>query len=311
MRILITGGTGFFGLALLRYWKSLGSDAPKVTILSRNPKSFQSKHPDLARLAQWVQGDVLQPNTLKSVENFTHIIHAAADSTIGPQLTPIDRYRQIVEGTQNVLEFAIDTGTTRFLLASSGGVYGPQPASLAKIPEEYFGMPDPLDFRNSYSVAKRCAEHLCALYRERFGLLTVIARCFAFAGPDLPRNAHFAFGNFIRDALEKPHIVVAGDGSPIRTYMDQRDLAVWLMTILENGQPGEAYNVGSDIEVTISDLAHMVRDLISPQKRILVANQSTEPDFRNRYVPSIEKARRNLGLELRYELRDTIVKSAE
>ena len=104
----------------------------------------------------------------------------------------MQRYDQIVEGTRNVLDFAISCNARRFLLISSGGVYGPQPAELEQIPEDYHAMSDPLDSGNVYSVAKSASEHLCALYNETYGLHTVIARCFPFVGKDLPLDAHFA-----------------------------------------------------------------------------------------------------------------------
>ena len=130
-------------------------------------------------------------------------------------------------------------GIRRFLLTSSGGVYGPQPPDMKYMPESHNGMPDPLNPAHAYSVAKRCAEHLCALYRDQHGLEPVIARCFAFVGRDLPLDVHFAIGNFIRDALYSREIVVSGDGSAIRSYMDQRDLAAWLLG-LDRARTGRA-----------------------------------------------------------------------
>ena len=309
--IFLTGGTGFFGKALLRHWtgqEQKGEEVPRVTLLSRDPNRFAAKNPELVA-HQWlhlVQGDICNPDSLPRGQVFTHVLHAATDSTNGPQLSPLQRYDQIVNGTRNVLDFAVVSGASRFLLTSSGGVYGPQPPDMERIPEDYLGMPDPLNPNNAYSVAKRCAEHLCALYQDQYGLETVIARCFAFVGQDLPLDVHFAIGNFIRDALISPEITVNGDGTPVRSYMDQRDLAQWLCVLLEKGRAGQAYNVGSDIPVTISELAHLIRDMLAPGKPVRFSGDSPSRNFRNRYVPSIEKSFKELSLKCTYSLVESI-----
>jgi dTDP-glucose 4,6-dehydratase len=162
------------------------------------------------------------------------------------------------------------------------------------------------DPSTAYGHAKRAAEHLCVLYREAHGLETVIARCFAFVGPDLPRNAHFAIGNFIRDALNADAITVVGDGAPLRTYLDQSDLAQWLFTLLECGRSGDAYNVGSNEVISIAELAHLVRDVLAPDKAVQILGNPDRGATRNRYVPDIRKARQELGLDINVSLADSI-----
>ena len=312
MNLLLTGGTGFFGKALLRHWQAAPA-APRVTVLSRNPAGFLAQHPEFAAL-RWLgfhQGDILDPASLPANAAFTHLLHAAADSTLGPRLTPLQRYTQIVDGTCHLLDYAATHGIPRFLLASSGGVYGAQPQDMARMPEDYHGMPDPLNAQNAYSVAKRCAEHLCALYAQQHGVAVVIARCFAFVGRDLPLGAHFAIGNFIRDALAGGPITVQGDGTPVRSYMDQRDLACWLEALLQRGRAGQAYNVGSDEAIDIAALAHRVRDLLAPGQPVQIASSAPMAQgLRQRYVPTIAKARAELGLELRYTLDDAVRETA-
>lgn len=310
MRIFITGGTGFFGRALLRYWtEGDNQNYPEVAcILTRNPQRFLVEYPEFNNIS-WLSfhsGDICYPRTFPKNKEFTHILHAATESTIGPQLTPIERYSQIVEGTKNLLEYAVLNEVQRFLLTSSGGVYGSQPISLEKIPETYCGELDILNAHNAYSIGKRSAEHLCALYRDRYGIDFVIARCFAFVGRDLPTDAHFAIGNFIRDAKCESCIKVTSDGSSIRSYMDQHDLAEWLSVLLEHGVAGEVYNVGSDIPISILDLAHLVRDILSPAKEVSVERNSKLTNSRNRYIPSIEKATYKLGLRLNISLADSL-----
>lgn len=317
LHLFLTGGTGFFGRALLRHLDGLARVAAnpwRVTVMTRSAAGFLAAHPEFSRIT-WLsfhEGDILGgAAAFPQRGDFSHVIHAAADSTLGPQMRLLDRFDQIVIGTRNVLDFAVRVGTKRFLLTSSGGVYGAQPPDLDAIPETYHGMPDPLFAGNAYSVAKRQAEHLCALYADKTALEIVVARCFAFVGPDLPLDAHFAIGNFIRDALRGSDIVVNGDGTPVRSYLDQDDLANWLLTMLGRGRSGEAYNVGSDEAITIAELAELVRKVLAPASTVrLLRKPGADSAIRNRYLPSIAKARDELGLAVATSLEAAIKKAA-
>ena len=314
MRLLLTGGTGFFGKAILRRFSTLGNlENTEVTILSRNPDLFIYHYPDLTsnRWIRFLKGDIELRQSLPWDHQFTHVLHAATDSTQGPSLTPQKRYEQIVNGTQNLLDLAVATGARRFLLTSSGAIYGPQPADLTTISEDFPGSPPLCDPSTAYGQAKRAAEHYCALYREAHGLETVVARCFAFVGPDLPLNAHFAIGNFIRDALTADAIRVKGNGAPLRTYLDQTDLAHWLFTLLESGRSGEAYNVGSNEVISIAELAHLVRDILAPDKPVQILGNPDPADTRNRYVPDIRKAQQELGMDIHVALAESIRRTGE
>ncbi len=314
--LLLTGGTGFFGKALLRYWMNLlPNERPKmVTVLSRDPIRFLSDYPEFQNLEwlKFIQGDVCIAESLPNSASFTDILHAAADSTHGGELKLVDRFDQIVSGTRNMLNYAVRCGTNKFLLTSSGGVYGRQPPEVPRFKEDYCGMPDPLNCGNTYSVAKRTAEHLCALFAQSHKVDVVIARCFAFVGPDLPLDVHFAIGNFIRDTLERDEITVSGDGTAIRTYLDQYDLALWLDNLIVKGRSGHAYNVGSDKEISIAELAKLVRDLLSPNKQVRILGKAEANNFvRSRYVPDIEKVRNELGLEVVTSLEQSILVTAQ
>jgi dTDP-glucose 4,6-dehydratase len=310
MHIFVTGGTGFFGKALLRYW-STGSipqlTGARFTLLSRAPEQFARRHAELldGLAVDFHHGDMQQPDTLPVAGAFTHVLHAAADTINGPRLSPLEHFDQITAGTRNILEMSRRLGVRRLLLASSGGVYGSPTQFPDGIPETWHGMPDPLLPQNAYGVAKRQAEHLCALYGQACGLETVIARCFAFVGEDLPLDAHFAIGNFIRDALAGKAITIQGDGTPIRSYLDQRDLARWLTVLLLRGRTARAYNVGSDRPVSIDELAHVVaRHAATRPPDVHVMNQaaSQQTGHRNYYLPDISRVRSELGLDLKFSL---------
>jgi len=315
MDILITGGTGFFGKALLPYILSfLPSTCPEftVTILSREPDAFLRLNPRLCANPHLTlhKGDILCPESLPQSKIFSHVIHAAADSTIGPNLSPLSRFDQIVRGTLNLLEYSAGHKVKRFLYVSSGAVYGTQPPDLYSLRENYLGNLDIADPALAYGNGKRAAEHLCYLFHNSHGIEIVIARCFAFIGPSLPLDVHFAVGNFIRDALFSDSIHVLGDGSPVRTYLDQDDLAHWLWTLLVNGYPGHIYNVGSDEAICIYDLAHLVRDLIAKDKHVQISSSAQSDTVRSRYVPDITKACRSHDLIVTIPLHDSILRTA-
>ena len=305
--VLWTGATGFFGRSLLRYLQANGPGSTEWHLVSRDPEAFARQWPELACLPQttWHRGDI---STLSAdhLPPLTHVVHAAADSTHAGHLTALQRFDQNAAGTRHLLELAVSRGATRFLLTSSGGAYGPIPAGRSSVAEDDHWIPDPLAPASAYGMGKRAAEHLCALFAEQHGLETVIARCFAFVGPDLPLNVHFAIGNFIRDALSAHAISVAGDGTPLRTYLHQADLAHWLLTLLERGRPGEAYNVGSDEVISIADLAHLVRDVLAPEKPVHILGKPDPGAARNRYVPDIRKAQQQLGLSVTVPLAEAI-----
>ena len=308
--LLIVGGTGFFGKSFLRSFSAqqLPNDL-SIYILSRNPDSFLSAHPHYATTPNlhFLQGDIEDYSTLPSNLSFSHLIHAASDSTKGSALLPWEAYKQIYVGTENVLQLASVTGVRRFLFCSSGAVYGSQPESIPFLSEEH-PTTLPLDDSHSYGHAKRAAEYLCHLYSSKCPFDVLIARCFSFSGPDLPLTAHYALGNFVNDALRANSITIHGTGDAIRSYLDQRDLVIWLTRILFEASPGSIYNVGSDVPISVLDLAQTVRDTLSPDKEIVVLGKPQISAPRQRYVPSITKVHSELNLSATVSLKDSLLR---
>ena len=308
-RLFITGGSGFFGQWLLESFigacDRFALDATAL-VLTRDPARTAARLPHLAAhpaIALW-EGEI-RSFPFPAVP-FTHIVHAATPpSTRMNAEQPVEMWSVIADGTRRVLELARQCGTPRLLFTSSGAVYGTQPPELPGLPEDYPGAPDPLAAGAAYGVGKRAAEFLCAAYARAHGITAVIARPFAFVGPGLPLDAHYAVGNFIRDGLAGGPIRVHGDGTPARSYLYAADLAGWLWTLLLCGTPGRAYNVGAEAAVSIAELAHMVAAQCSPSPAVEIACPP-QPGAPARYVPDTTRARRELGLAPAIPLADGI-----
>lgn len=300
-RILISGGTGFFGTWLLS--TLLDADdrlglGIRVFLLTRDPARFHLKAPALARhrAVTLLPGDVRSFQFPDSSLDF--VVHAAMEaSVVMNENSPAELFDVIVSGTRRMLDLAISRGARRLLYVSSGAVYGGgESARESLIPETSLAAPDPLACSSATGEGKRAAEFLCACASKSSGLRASIARCFAFVGPHMPLDAHFAAGNFIRDAARGEPIRVKGDGASRRSYLYASDLAVWLWTILCKGSSGRAYNVGSERIVSIADLARMVEGLSGGRSRVVIEGRSTQAVAPSAYAPSTDRCRIELGL---------------
>jgi nucleoside-diphosphate-sugar epimerase len=308
-RLLVTGGTGFFGKWLLE--SALRADTEmrlglRISALTRSAAAFERRAPHLFQdpRLELIEGDVR--SFTPPAGPYTHIVHAATDTVGGAEADPSLVYDTVVEGTRRVLELSEKHGAAKVLFTSTGAVYAPQPAELESIPETS-PVAHGIDRAVApYPAGKIAAEALCGqAARESDGTVT-IARGFAFVGPGLKLDAHFAIGNFIRDALAGGPVRVLGDGTPFRSYLYASDLAVWLWTILLRGRSGRAYNVGSGRGLCIRELAETVAAQVSPRPEVVICKEPLPGAPAERYVPSVRRAEEELGLTVRVGLDEAI-----
>ncbi len=312
-RLFITGGTGFIGRWMLEALRDADARlglGVKATILSRDPSAFAAREPDLAAYPGFrlVQGDVA--SLVNDGAEYTHVVHAATDASAAlVENDPLAMFDTVVSGTRCALDFAVASKAQRFFFLSSGAVYGAQPWDIEQVSEDYHGAPDTGSHRNVYGEAKRAAEMLCTVYARQFGLDVVNARIFALLGPMLSLDIHFAAGNFISDAMAGRTVTVQSDGRAERSYLYAADLTAWLWKILLSAPAGEVYNVGSETNVSIGELARRTAQVLAKGDHAVLGKP--DPGWNpGRYVPSTAKIRAELGVKETVGLDEAIRRTA-
>lgn len=312
--IFLTGGTGFFGKWLLESFiyvnEKLGLNA-KIISLSRNPElfiqeyTFYNEHKNSVR---FVKGDILTYD-FKIDEEVQFIIHAAtAASDSLNKNNPLLMLDTITFGTRNVLDFALTQPIEGFLFISSGAVYGKQPSDVSNIQESDSFKININNSNSAYSEGKRIAELYCSTYFEKYNIPVKIARCFAFVGPYLPLDTHFAIGNFINNVIKKEDIVIIGDGSTTRSYMYASDLSIAIWKILLIGNNNKPYNVGVDTAYSLKEIALILKKSYGNKVQILNSNKDLP---KNIYVPNIDALINELKIKHFVQIEEAIQKTIE
>ena len=308
--LLIIGGTGFFGKSILDYYKRRLLSIcyiDKVIVMSRNSDNFKKKYPELISDGViFFDGDIA---TIDYLPKADYVIHAAASTNASRYLSNNkEEKKNIIKGTLNYCQLATDFHKdSKIVFCSSGAVYGYQPEQVNQLTEDMaFGNIECLDeVKKSYAYAKRDAE-IAIQELGRSGLNVSIARCFAFVGKYLPKDQHFAIGNFIADGLAGRDINVKADRKVYRSYMYADDLVRWLITLAENANlQCPIYNVASDKEVEIKELATIVANIFN----VSIKTSENIGKHADRYIPSVKKAYTELDLRNDYELKESILMS--
>lgn len=303
--LTVIGGTGFFGKSVLDAFRR-NLLAPwgieRIIAVSRRPEKLAHDHPDLVgEGVELVSLDIAAEDAV--LPRADYVIHAA--NTTDARAYAADPAREraaiLTAADRFVTRAAVDCPDARIVYTSSGAVYGQQPADVPALTEDapFTGAAGMIEYKRDYAEAKRSAEEMIAAYGRSHGARVAVARCFAFVGAYLPRDQHFAVGNFLADGIAGRPVRVNARHPVIRSYMHADDLVRWLMTIAHAASPDcPVYNVGSDQGVDVADLAARV----SARYGVSVDLPERTDMPVDRYVPSIGRAARDLGLALDLDL---------
>jgi nucleoside-diphosphate-sugar epimerase len=288
--LLIIGGTGFFGKSILDLFIRGGLQnygVKKIIIVARHIDEFKLKYPEL--INDYVQLISLDISTCNSLPDADLVIHAAASSNARDYIIEPNRHRSNIEvATFNYCELAGKYHrNAKIVYCSSGAVYGQQPNNVDSMAEDFpfQDVNEMVEYKRDYAIGKRISENAIQKLGVA-GLNVSIARCFAFYGKYLPRDQHFAYGNFIGAAEQGKNIEVHAKHQVIRSYMQADEMVHSLMQIaLEANPKCPIYNVGSGETIEIRDLAKKIAD----QYGVGVNINEIENNNVDRYIPDISK----------------------
>lgn len=265
-KILICGATGFVGTWLTSSLLEANEEMNlglEIVVISRDEEMARNKlAPHGKDPLTIVKGDFASEiNPLQDLgHEFTHIVHLATPAVASTgSLDAAKSYASTVQGARNMIDYAAEIVAPPVLLhTSSGGVYGKQPISMERIAEGWIN--ENLDNEISdYGRAKLEAEKIISQASKDGKVRAANPRLFAFLGPHLAMDAHFAVGNFMRDALAGRSISIEGNPATRRSYLYPTDLTDWLLAILV--EPHDVVlHVGSRIPVEMSELAQKVSE---------------------------------------------------
>ncbi len=292
--LYIAGGTGFVGKALIHFLNSLSwHKAPTVIVSSRGIKaiSFEGPLRVLHHQADLKTADL-------SGYHIDYFIHAATSTD--DEGNDIHYLASVTEGTKSILDQCAKMKVSGFLYISSGAVYGINTREKARITEDFPTVGD-----SAYGKSKIAGEKRCREFFQSTSIPTTIARCFTFSGPDIDINRPYALTSFLRQALRNEKITILGTGLATRSYMDQRDLAKWLLLLLLKNKSFECINVGSPEPVSILELAHKISSLFNAPAPEIRRNVSERENY---YVPSVDIATEKYGLSLDISLEESLAR---
>lgn len=299
-KILITGGTGFIGKWICEMVSFLNTNFNFNThlyLIGRDIESFSNDVPHLVKknFISLIEQDVRNLHDLPNDVNW--VIHAAASPDSRVHVSqPLRTIETIYRGTNLVLDYCFRLpALNKIIHLSSNQVYG-KIEGQKLIREDMFGVIDPTNFSNIYAEAKRVSESICSIHRNQNSLPIVICRPFSFIGPYQNIDKPWALNNFIRDAILGGPIRILGDETVIRTYLYGSDMAYWLLSLLIYGKDGDSYNLGSDQEITLRDLAEKINKIFS--NRLIIQNKSSKDNYINsmKSLPDFSKIKKDINL---------------
>jgi len=326
MKILITGGAGFIGTNFIHHTLSI---RPDWTILNLdaltyagNPANFKDLSPEYRKRYRFIQGDIRDAAFLEKLfdsEDIERVVHFAAESHVdrsilGPNAfveTNVVGTFRLLEASKKYWEKTGRSGDFRFLHVSTDEVYG----SLG--PAGYFTEDTPYDPSSPYSASKASSDHFVKAYYRTYGLPALITNCSNNYGPyQFPEKL---IPLMILNIVEQKPLPVYGDGKNVRDWLYVIDHCEAIVRVLEQGVPGETYNIGGNSERENIQIVHLLCDILDDRLnrkgdnsgRHLIRFVADRPGHDRRYAIDASKIKNQLGWKPGYTFENAIVSTVD
>jgi UDP-glucose 4-epimerase len=299
MKVLITGGAGFIGSHLAEALLERGDEVYVLDDLSTGSIDNIEHLKGKKGFRYTIDTVMNEPSTAEQVDRVDVVVHLAA--AVGVRLiveSPVHTIETNVHGTETVLKLA-NKKKKRVLLASTSEVYG-KSVEFPFREDSDLVMGPTTKGRWSYACSKAIDEFLALAYYKEKKLPVTVVRLFNTVGPRQTGRYGMVIPNFVRQALAAAPITVHGDGSQRRCFTDVSDVVRALLGLMEHeGAVGEVFNVGSQQEISILDLAKKVKSATESASEIVFVpyEQAYEEGFEDmqRRIPDISKIEKLVG----------------
>jgi UDP-glucuronate decarboxylase len=296
--VLITGANGFlpaYTVETLLYVNATAGIDVKVIALVRNIAKAKKRFAEYSddKNLSFIEQDVSLP--VQTSEKVDFIIHAASQASPKYYGTdPVGTLSANVLGTLNMLNLAKEKASESVLYFSSGEVYGQIDDAHNPVKEDYYGYLDPMQVRSCYGESKRMGENICVSYYKQYSISAKVVRPFHTYGPGMLLDDGRVYADFVADIVNGRNIEMKSDGSARRAFCYLKDATIGFFTVLLNGTPGEAYNVGNpDEEHSILELAETVVKLSDAGLKVIKVESAAGSQYLKspllRNTPNVDK----------------------
>lgn len=308
--ILITGGTGMIGKWMIDYL--LDHVACRIIVTGRSEAKFKERFPD--RDLAFVKWDIAHDHIPAIDCPVDFIIHLASNThPVAYATDPVSTIVMNVNAAKELLDFAVEKQITRFVYASSVEIYGQNRGDVTKFTEDYCGYIDCNTLRAGYPESKRCGEALCQAYIKQYDIDVVIPRIARVYGPTLLKTDTKALSQFISNALAGKDIVLKSEGRQHFSYLHVDDAVSGILTVMQKGRKGEAYNIADDgSDITLRDLATLIARQCGRRVIFDIPSSAELAGYSTATMARLDASKlRDLGWRARYDIEEGIANTLQ